>query len=52
MDAGSATIGRMGKIDNMSLRLLGEHGVRLNTWGTVADLNKYQNLMLQGFNME
>ena len=28
LDGGAQSIGRMGKIDNMSLRLLGDNGVR------------------------
>jgi hypothetical protein len=42
----------MGKIDNMSLKLLSGCGVRLNTWGTVADIHKYNNLMAHGLNNE
>jgi len=45
-------VGRMGKIDNASLRLLSDCGVRLNTWGNVADINKYNNLMSHGLNEE
>lgn len=45
-------MGRFGKIDPMGQRLLAENGVRLNTWGTVADINKYQNLMNMGSSFE
>ena len=51
-DASAESLARLGKIDNAALRVLGENGVRLNTFGTIADTNKYQNLMLQGFNVE
>ncbi len=45
---GPELMGRNGRIDNTSLRLLDRGGVRLNTWGTVADFYKYNNLIGQG----